>query len=147
MTRIPQAPPPIVELGFAAGADAPEAPDKTEMSKFKEAYALGFVAGFGTTESVRCMSRMAAATTAGTLASRYGLPVDDVLRVLALPPGIRRRAKPCACAEVRSPSWAFKCQTTRRFTAWLCLHGARPTTGRKNWWAAEVFFRLVSGPA
>ncbi|MBB2929013.1 DUF2623 family protein [Paraburkholderia silvatlantica] len=102
MTRIPQAPPPIVELGFAAGANAPEAPDKTEMSKFKEAYALGFVAGFSTAESVRRMNRMAAAATAGTLAARYGLPVDDVLRVLALPPEFGDALRAACDAENRA---------------------------------------------
>jgi hypothetical protein len=69
----------LVEVGFEVGLDAAEAPDAYEMSRYKQDYVVGFVAGQCISTSVQRASRMAGASVAGELGARYSLPLDRLL--------------------------------------------------------------------
>jgi hypothetical protein len=80
----------LLDLGFEDGIEAVDEPSELQMSSRVADYQLGFVLGRSCVACVQHASRSAAAITAGKLAARYGVNLDDLVEAMGLPDELRR---------------------------------------------------------
>ena len=79
----------LLDLGFEDGIEAVNEPSELEMSSRVAAYRLGFVLVRSYAACVQHASRSAVAVTAGKLAARFGVKLDDLVEAMGLPDELR----------------------------------------------------------